>query len=135
APVCAQHQGYPTGVAYQLRVKLQGMHRETHGWKATGHVGCRCIGCASAAMVLRNQIPIQAHDFKCPKCGQSEELEYLIDEIKEGEDMDKLGFQFEVFIQCKKCKRRRSIKTFIENILSRIKLEMKPDGSITVNAG
>jgi hypothetical protein len=108
-----------------IHIVLDSIERSDDAWNARGYAVCP--DCGMAIEFIRNEIPIVADTFKCPRCDTKDQIEYLIDRIDRSRD-GAPGFEFEARIQCKTCHKKRSFKKFVTNIVSSIKIEITPDG-------
>ena len=86
-----------------------------------------CPMCGKIYQAIEHTIPIQCAPFPCPKCGELQNLHYKIRSIITDEE----SFEFEVEIECEKCKKKKSFTKGLKKVLEVIKIEVKPTG-ITV---
>lgn len=83
-----------------------------------------CPRCAAIYRTIVHTIPILCAPFPCPKCGNLQNLDYNIYSIKADND----SFEFEVKIECKKCKKKKSFTKVIEKVLKIVRIEVKATG-------
>ncbi len=114
---------------FPCTVELSSIISKEHGWELEG-IGkldqefIRCPACAQMPDGVANIIPIECHSYHCPKCGQSDSLEYKVQKIEaSGND-----FLFEAQINCKKCGKKSFFHSVLKNILDLVKIELSPAG-------
>ncbi len=91
----------------------------------SGNIKIRCCSnCHFIYRAIMRTIPIQCAEFPCPKCGESQNLHPKIRNIK----TDLQTFEFEVEIECKKCKKKKSLTNLIQRLFEIVKIEVKPTG-------
>jgi hypothetical protein len=124
---CQQNLCRDINPAYSI--KITSITANDAGWlaKGNGHTSRKwktCEFCGATYMQLKHQVPIICASFDCPQCGKSEELSYKVKNIT----ADEHSFEFEVEIECKVCKKKKSLTKTISQILSILKIEVNPTG-------
>lgn len=93
--------------------------------KGKGHlVHRRCNWCAWMYEAIMYTIPIECSPFPCPKCSELQNLKYELTSIT----TEKETFEFEVIIECSKCRKKNSLSKVLKKIIDIIKLEVSPTG-------
>lgn len=111
---------------YPNAVTLKGISRSDSGWLARGVV-TSCPMCGAAARAIREELPIVAEEFSCPKGHKSDQTEFQITQLIERED-GKDGYEFEARISCKVCKTKYALQQFKESLAGTSKIEVTSEG-------
>src|SRR5947208_1677754 len=83
---------------FRYHISIDTIEAKDANWNLSGEgkihkteMQCRCPRCAAMFRALMYMIPIECAPFSCPQCGQIQELEYKIQQIRVKGD----EFQFE----------------------------------------
>ncbi|MCK4733852.1 MAG: hypothetical protein KAT65_15465 [Methanophagales archaeon] len=121
-PHCGTHNEYP--------YHITSIESGEEDWIVHGkgsynsEIDIRCSHCAAIYRTIAHTIPILCAPFPCPKCGNLQNLDYNICSIKTYKD----SFEFEVKIECKKCKKKISFTKVIEKVLEVVRIEVNATG-------
>ncbi len=101
------------------------------GWELEGSGALHpekvpCPYCGGMHDSIRRIIPVECGSYSCPQCGLSDHLQYKVEKV----EADGHDFLFEASITCGKCHKAHSLQTVLKNILSLIKIELKPTGVV-----
>lgn len=115
-------------------VRITSIESIEEGWIACGkghyNIERMCYDCGALYRAIAHAIPIQCAPFPCPKCDELQNLSYNIRNIKTFED----SFEFEIEIECNKCKKKKSLTKLLKKALEVIRIEVKPTGITIRNA-
>lgn len=109
-------------------IQISFIERRKHSWFVRGfgtEYGTEyCPNCGAICRSIVSDLEIQCEPFSCPTCGEKEDLNFKINNIK----TDNTSFEFEAEIICEKCNKNKSLKKIISSMLDIKKLKISPTG-------
>lgn len=108
----------------ELEARVTSIEAIDGAWLASGQLKFFDTGCAcgTALRAIMRQVPIQCDGFECPNCHSSEHLSYKVRKI------DNDALEFNIAIECFKCKRKRSLSRILKRLFSLAKISVGPIG-------
>lgn len=103
-----------------------------HGWKSAGggdFLSSRCPTCNQTYFAIQRQIPVQVSHIQCPRCGESQSLDYTVTKVTLAEST----FSFEATLTCSHCKKRNAFKKVLGRLADILSIEIDLTG-ITLKA-